>query len=224
MTERVERVPRQRRSRLDGRSTRHPRPIAEEDVASPQIYFGGRKFCARSTSTAQRARSTCAANNGRATGDLAVATRRPAFDAHALHPERETSSRKAALTSRSVGLDVGPISREGARTRSGRRIPRDPRTSPSSTARRDRGYACTRMQRRGSRHRPSEAIQRVGRTDQPSLVTSTFSLADTSGCSLTCTSCSPSFLIGSSSWTLRLSISTPLPFRKSAMSPEVTEP
>jgi hypothetical protein len=38
------------------------------------------------------------------------------------------------------------------------------------------------------------------------------------------TSCSPSRLIGSSSSTLRLSISTPLLFKNSATSPEVTEP
>src|SRR5258707_1847392 len=58
----------------------------------------------------------------------------------------------------------------------------------------------------------------------PSLVTSTRRFAVTSGWSLIATSCSPSFLIGSSSWTLRLSMSTPLPRRKSPMSPDVTEP
>src|SRR5262245_28230155 len=60
--------------------------------------------------------------------------------------------------------------------------------------------------------------------DQPSFETSSFMLAVTSGCSLILTSWSPSFLIGSSSSTRRLSTSMPLPFRNSAMSPDVTEP
>src|SRR5262249_14610664 len=51
-------------------------------------------------------------------------------------------------------------------------------------------------------HPPDSAAVR-----QPSLVTRTRRLADTSGWSFTATSCSPSFLMGSSSWTLRLSIS-----------------